>query len=434
MKQTISVMWFRRDLRLEDNNALFQALKGNYLVLPLFIFDKQILDKLEDKNDKRVAFIHKCLIELQTKLTTIGKSIFVAYGTPKEVFEQLLSQFTIVNVFCNNDYEPDAIKRDSEFAALLALHNCSFKSFKDQVIFEKGDVLKKDSTPYTIYTPYARTWRAKLESNPIQFYPSEKHLDRLYTSSFETPRLAEIGFNQTATTFPNNRLISDNISTYHQTRDFPALDSTSRMGIHLRFGTISIRKLVSEAIHYNDTFLGELIWREFFMAILAHFPHVVTSAFKPAYNLIEWRNNMDEFALWCEGKTGYPLVDAGMRELNATGFMHNRVRMVTASFLCKHLLIDWRLGEAYFANKLLDYDMAANIGNWQWAAGCGCDAAPYFRVFNPTLQAKKFDSKNSYIKKWVPEFETPQYPTPIVEHSYARDRALEVYKRGLNRG
>lgn len=433
MKQPISVMWFRRDLRLDDNNALFQALKSNYLVLPLFIFDKEILDKLEDKNDRRVVFIHKCLTELQTKLTTIGKSIFVAYGTPKEVFEQLLSQFTIVKVFCNSDYEPDAIKRDTEIAALLALHNCNFKSFKDQVIFEKGDVLKKDSTPYTIYTPYARAWRNKLESNPIQFYPSEKHLDRLYTSSFETPRLADIGFYQIATTFPNKRLVADNISTYHQTRDFPALDSTSRMGIHLRFGTISVRKLVSEAILYNDTFLGELIWREFFMAILAHFPHVVTSAFKTAYNLIEWRNNMDEFALWCDGKTGYPLVDAGMRELNTTGFMHNRVRMVTASFLCKHLLIDWRLGEAYFANKLLDYDMAANIGNWQWAAGCGCDAAPYFRVFNPTLQAKKFDIQSSYIKKWIPEFDTASYPTPIVEHSFARDRALEVYKRGLKR-
>jgi len=431
--QKVNIFWFRRDLRLLDNAGLYHALKGDSPVVPVFIFDKIILDQLEEKKDKRVEFIHDALIEMQEKLERIQSSLEVYFGTPEEAFEKLISDYDVQTVFTNHDYELYAIERDERIKNLLGKKNIDLKTYKDQVIFEKDEVLKDDGKPYTVYTPYSGKWKAMLTDFYIKSYPAEKYYKNFFKQSPRSiPSLGSMGFKATGKSFPSKNPGEDLLKHYDETRDFPGIEGTSRLGIHLRFGTISIRKLVAKAKEVNAVFLNELIWREFYMSILWHFPHVGRhKAFKPEYDNIKWRNNEDEFEKWCKGKTGYPIVDAGMRQLNETGYMHNRVRMITASFLCKHLLIDWRWGEAYFSEKLLDFDFAANNGGWQWVAGSGCDAAPYFRIFNPQLQTEKFDKDLKYIKRWVPEFQEFDYPKPIVEHTAARDRCLRVYKEAL---
>lgn len=432
MKDKISVFWFRRDLRLEDNVGLFQALASDYPVLPIFIFDITLLETLEDKTDRRVDYIHQALSEINLNLKTYQSKLTTFYGEPFEVFKKLSENYAIQAVYCNRDYEPLAIQRDTQIYQFFKDQNIVFKAYKDQVVFDKNDVLKNDETPYTVYTPYAKKWKELLK--PSHYSSYQPDFSNLLKQPFnEIHSLHEIGFKKTSFVFEKPTLKASVINQYDKYRDFPAMEHTTGLGTALRFGTISIRKCVAFALQHNQTWLNELIWREFFMQILYHFPRMVRESFKPAYDHINWRNNEEEFKLWCQGKTGYPMVDAGMRQLNQTGFMHNRVRMVTASFLCKHLLIDWRWGEAYFAQKLNDYDLAANNGNWQWAAGSGCDAAPYFRVFNPTLQMEKFDKDLEYVKKWVPEFDTNKYPKPMVEHSFARERAIRVYSEGLGR-
>ncbi|MGG9971755.1 cryptochrome/photolyase family protein [Ferruginibacter sp. SUN002] len=434
--QTINVCWFRRDLRLNDNAALYHALRDGLPVLPLFIFDKNILNKLEDKSDKRIAFIHAALLEMQEQLVKLGSTLEIFHSTPVEAFKTLLKKYTINKVFTNHDYELYAKERDEDISLLLKENGTAFHSFKDQVIFEKDEVLKDDGSPYTVFTPYSKKWKAKLKEFYFRSYPVEKYFNNLYRQSpVDIPSMNEIGFATSSTTiFPSKELDEELVKKYSAQRDFPGIAGTSKLGVHLRFGTVSIRQIVAQAITLNETYLNELIWREFYQMILWHFPKVsMGKAFKSDYDTIEWKRDEGEFIKWCEGQTGYPIVDAGMRELNATGFMHNRVRMIVASFLSKHLLLDWRLGEAYFAQKLLDFDFAANNGGWQWAAGCGCDAAPYFRVFNPYLQTQKFDPQLTYIKKWVPEFQEFNYPKPIVEHEFARKRALEVYGSALKK-
>lgn len=429
----INIFWFRRDLRLSDNAGLFHALKSGKHVLPLFIFDTDILDKLENKKDARVEFIHKSLMDMQIGLEKYESSLLVLKGKPLDVFNRLVNEYDIESVYTNNDYEPYALKRDKIIGDFLASNGINFYSFKDQVIFEKDEVVKSDGKPYTVFTPYSKAWLNKLSKNPLQKFNSEKYFENFYkTPPFEFPSLNDIGFSESGIEFPPRLIKKSILKNYESKRDFPAIDGTSKLSVHLRFGTVSPRLLVTEAVKINKTWLKELIWREFFMMILFHFPHTAKKSFRAEYDLIHWRNSETEFYAWCEGKTGYPIVDAGMRELNSTGFMHNRVRMITASFLTKHLLIDWRWGERYFADKLLDYEMSSNVGNWQWAAGTGCDAAPYFRVFNPLLQAEKFDPKFEYIRKWVPEFDTPSYSMPIINHIYARERAIETYKKALN--
>ena len=434
MNTQIAIHWFRRDLRLEDNTALYHALTNNEQVLPLFIFDTEILDSLEDKADARVQFIFDTLMAIRKKLRATGNDIYIAYGSPMEVFKNLISQYTISAVYTNHDFEPYAIQRDNAIKQFLATHNILFKTFKDQVIFEKDEVLKDDGKPYTIYTPYSKKWKLKLTADDLASRPSEKYLRYLYqTPPLPEISLQQIGFLPTEMFIPVTQLNLEIVKNYHNTRDLPAVNGTTRMSVHLRFGTVSIRHLARLTQQVNEKYFNELIWREFYQMILAHFPHVVTKSFKPEYDKIVWRNNESEYQSWCEGKTGFPIVDAGMRELNATGHMHNRVRMIVSSFLTKDLLIDWRWGEAYFAKKLLDFDLASNNGGWQWAAGCGVDAAPYFRIFNPQSQTLKFDPELKYISHWVPELNELSYPKPIVDHSFARDRVLKVYKAALAR-
>jgi deoxyribodipyrimidine photo-lyase len=434
MKPRIQVMWFRRDLRLSDNAALYHALRTGIPVLPVFIFDKNILDQLDDKADRRVEFIHAAITELQQQLVQMGSTLEVYYDYPKEVYKKLLERYDIEAVFTNHDYEPYAQERDAAIAALLKEHGTGFKTYKDQVIFEKSEVVKDDGKPYTVFSPYARKWRAKLNNFYLKAYPTEKYFSNFYKQTpVAIPTLLSIGFQPVALPFPSKELEEAVIRHYGENRNFPSLEKgTSKMGVHLRFGTVSIRYLARKAMDWNDVYLNELIWRDFYHAILWHFPQVGKGAsFKPEYDKIEWRNNETEFEHWCNGTTGYPIVDAGMRELNTTGYMHNRVRMIVASFLTKHLLIDWRWGEAYFAQKLLDFDLAANNGGWQWASSSGCDAAPYFRVFNPSLQTEKFDKDLRYIRKWIPELNEFNYPQPIVQHELARKRVLEVYAKAL---
>ena len=430
MRDRISIFWFRRDLRLSDNHGLAEALESTENVLPIFIFDTEILSKLENKEDKRVDFIVQVLQVLNSFLEKTGKSIKILQGNPLQVFKKLTEDHEIENVFCNEDYEPSALKRDQEISDFLSQKNIGFQSYKDQVHFHKDDILKSDGTPYSIYTPYSKQWLLKYESEKVEFYSSEKLLQNLIDVEKQEISLEKIGFLKTEYQFEIPKINSSILKTYHETRNFPTTP-TSEMSVHLRFGTISVRKLAAEARKLNETYLKELIWREFFMQILYHYPKVVHESFKRKYDHISWLYDEELLIKWQEGKTGYPIVDAGMRELNETGFMHNRVRMVCASFFTKHLLMDWRIGEAYFAEKLLDYDLSANNGNWQWSAGTGCDSAPYFRVFNPEEQQKKFDPDFKYIKKWVKEFGTNVYPKPIVEHKFARLRALETYKKGL---
>lgn len=432
--QKVNIFWYRRDLRLHDNAGLYHALKSCHPVVPLFIFDKNILNQLEEKKDRRVKFIRDNLIEVQENLKQNYSSLEVYYGTPENVFKKLIKEYDVQTVFTNHDYEPYAIERDLLIKELLSKNNISFKTYKDQVIFEKDEVLKDDGKPYTVYTPYSTKWKAKLTDFYLKSYPLEKYHNNFFKQNpRKIPSLASMGFKKTDRNFPSKYPDEELIKNYDKTRNFPGTEGTSGLGIHLRFGTISIRELVTKAKQLNAAFLNELIWREFYMSILWHFPHVGRhKAFKPEYDNIKWQNNEEEFEKWCKGQTGYPIVDAGMRQLNETGYMHNRVRMITSSFLCKHLLIDWRWGEAYFAEKLLDFDLAANNGGWQWVAGSGCDAAPYFRIFNPQLQTEKFDKDLKYIKKWVPEFGELNYPKPIVEHTKARERCLQVYKEAVS--
>ncbi|GAB3817560.1 cryptochrome/photolyase family protein [Pontibacter rugosus] len=426
------LFWFRRDLRLHDNAGFYHALKSGKPVLLLFIFDSDILCQLNDKEDARVTFIHETVSELHRQLEQYGSTLLVKYGKPLEVLKQLVQEYGPEAIYTNRDYEPYARERDKQVLELAEAHGMAYHSFKDQVIFERSEILSQSGTPYKVYTPYKNAWKKSFEQSMIKPYATEKYLGKLYQHPQTTvPILAAIGFSKSSIRTPAARLAPAILESYHDTRNLPALDATSRLSPHLRFGTISIRQAVALALAHNDTWLQELIWREYFMQLLFHFPSSAEESFAPKFRNINWRNNEDEFARWCEGKTGFPLVDAGMRELNQTGFMHNRVRMVVASFLIKDLLIDWRWGEAYFAEKLLDYELASNVGNWQWAAGTGADANPYFRIFNPDSQIKKFDKQYEYIKRWIPAYGTATYPAPIVEHSFARDRALAVYKAAI---
>lgn len=434
-KQPVNIFWFRRDLRLNDNAGLYHALKGRLPVLPLFIFDKEILSQLEDKDDARVTFIYETIEKLKKQLHQHSSSMLILHDKAEHAWQTLLKQYDVKTVYTNHDYEPSAKKRDEEINQLLNKHQIEFKTYKDQVVFEKDEVTKDDGKPYTVYTPYQRKWYQKLKPFYLKSYPVEKYLTNLCkTSPLKILSLKEIGFEKSDAKFPG-ATYKDVIPDYPEKRDFPAIKGTSHIGLHLRFGTVSIRELASTAHKAKEkTWLNELIWREFYMMILHHFPKTESHAFRPEYDRIEWINDEKQFKAWCDGETGFPIVDAGMRELNATGFMHNRVRMITASFLTKDLLIDWRWGERYFARKLLDYEMASNVGGWQWAAGSGTDAAPYFRIFNPDSQLKKFDPEFKYIKKWVPEYaDFSKYPKPIVDHAFARERCLKAFKAALSK-
>ena len=434
MKDTVNIFWFRRDLRLDDNVGFYNALKSEHPVLPIFIFDEEILKKLP-KDDARLTFIYETLQKMRTKLEDKNSSsIAMFHGEPKAVYKNLLEKYNIDTVFTNSDYEPYAKERDDKIQQLLNDNNIKFKTFKDQVIFEQNEVTKKDGLPYVVYTPYMKVWKEQFKTYTLDFYYTSSFLKNLIQDK-ELPNLtlSDIGFTKSNQKIKKHIVTPALIQNYEDTRNFPAQDATSKLGPHLRFGTVSIRKMIEKAItEKNEIFWQELIWREFFMQILWHFPHTSKKSFKAKYDRIDWRNNEAEFLKWCNGETGYPLVDAGMRQLNETGFMHNRIRMLVGSFLCKHLLIDWRWGEAYFAEKLHDYEMASNIGNWQWVAGSGVDAAPYFRIFNPTTQIKKFDSDLAYIKKWVPDFQEFTYPKEMVDHKEARERCLATYKEALN--
>lgn len=430
--KNITLFWFRRDLRLKDNHGLFQALSNGSNVQPIFIFDKNILDKLEDRSDRRVSFIHKQLDQLNEELTKHGSRLWVFHDTPIEVFKSITEEHQITSLYTNRDYEPYARERDKDIYDFLSSKHIPFKAFKDHVIFEKGDVLKDDGSPYTVYSPYARKWKAAFREDCIQPFGSESILHNLNKSD-EGPflTLQDIGFQKHVNDWNQPEVEPSKLLRYSEDRDIPGIEGTTKISVHLRFGTVSIREMFRIGREHSEKWVNELIWREFYQMILWHYPKVVGKCFKPAYEMIEWRNNEGDFRAWCEGRTGYPIVDAGMRELNQTGFMHNRVRMIVASFLTKHLLIDWRWGEAYFAQKLLDFELASNNGGWQWAAGTGVDAAPYFRVFNPYIQTEKFDPNRTYIRKWVPEFESQSYPGPIVDHAEARDRAIATYQKAL---
>lgn len=428
----VAIFWFRRDLRLDDNAGLYHALKSGVPVLPLFIFDTEILDKLEDKTDRRVQFIHQEITTLQKQLRELGSDLIVEHGSPIEVWKKLLDRYSIKAVYTNHDYESYPAQRDKQVAEMLREKGISFKTYKDIVVFERDEVVKDDGTPYTVFTPYSKKWKAKLNDFYCRSYPTEKYFGNFWQGFIGTaPTLSEIGFKATDFVFPEKVVKNEVVKHYTENRDFPGINGTSKLGLHLRFGTLSIRKLLNYARQRNETFVNELIWRDFYHQILWHFPYVEHSAFKKDYDQIEWVNNEEHFEKWCNGQTGIPLVDAGMRELNETGYMHNRVRMVVASFLTKNLLIDWRWGEAYFAKKLLDFDLAANNGGWQWAAGSGTDAAPYFRVFNPVAQAERFDPDGVYIRKWVPEVNTSSYPKPVIDLKESRERCLAVYKIAL---
>ena len=427
------IFWFRRDLRLDDNHALFKALKSGYDVLPIFIFDSNITNKL-NQNDHRLNYINNVLDGLNKRLSENKKKIYIYKGNPIEIISKLIIKLKIKELYLNKDYEPYARDRDDKIEKLCIANNINYNSFKDHVIFEEDQIVKKDGTPYVVYTPYSRKWIEKFQSNQLDSYPSELNLGGFVDSD----KIREVNylmdFEKNIISPKTYNFNKDLIDKYEETRNFPALDSTSRIGVNLRFGTVSTRKIVkTSSERSNNTFLKELIWREFFIQILWHFPHTTEKSFKDKYERIEWRNDMDDFKLWCDGKTGYPIVDAGMNQLNKTGFMHNRLRMVVGSFLCKHLLIDWRLGEKYFADKLFDYEQASNVGNWQWVAGCGVDAAPYFRIFNPEEQQKKFDKELQFIKKWIPNYDKDNYINKIVDHKFARERCLNTYKKALNK-
>ena len=429
----INVHWFRRDLRLHDHRALAKATNdGAHPVLPLFIFDTDILDVLENKKDQRVHFIHRTLEQMREELHVLGSSMLVRYGKPVDIWKSLVEEYDIASVSVVRDYEPYAQERDKAVYDFLQSKNISFTGCKDQVIFEKSEITKNDGGYYSVFTPYSKSWKAALTND--HYAEAKVNNEGFFkTKPLSMPTLKDMGFEETdERLFPTKNVSDEILAHYHEKRDIPSVKGTSRMSVHLRFGTVSIRELVRRAKSTNETYLNELIWRDFYQMTLYHNPQSPHNALKSKYDNIKWEINEEHFTAWCEGKTGYPLVDAGMRELNTTGYMHNRIRMLTASFLTKHLLIDWRWGERYFAEKLLDFDLAANVGGWQWAAGCGNDAAPYFRIFNPYTQQEKFDPNHTYVKRYVKEFNTNEYVDPIVDHKWARERALERYKTGIN--
>jgi len=431
MNEPTVVFWFRRDLRVNDNHGLYQALTSGYKVLPLFIFDTVILNKLPE-DDKRLVFIHNQIHNLNNTIESFGSSLQVFHGEPAAIMEMLASQYNIRAVYCNHDYEPYALQRDIAIENLLKSKGISFETFKDQVLFEKSEIVKSDNSPYVVFTPYSRRWMEMKLKTGVPSYPSINFLQNFAAvDPTEIPTLSQMGFKEQDVRFSAPEINEGLLNSYAETRNFPGLDNTTRLGHYLRFGTISIRDCIRAGEKYSQVWLNELIWREFFMQILWHFPKVEKSAFRSGYDRIIWNNNTEDYEKWCTGNTGYPLVDAGMRELNQTGFMHNRVRMVVASFLTKHLLIDWRWGEAYFAEKLLDFELSSNNGNWQWAAGSGCDAAPYFRIFNPSEQLKKFDKELTYVMRWVPEYATSKYAQPMIDHVFARQRCLAAYSMAL---
>lgn len=431
-KPVVNIFWMRRDLRLDDNTALFHALKTRENVLPLFIFNTERLLRIANGSDYRVNFVYETLIQIKKELEKIGSTLFVVHGRPLDVFKVLSEKYHICSVYCNRDYEPYTNQRDLDVERFLKINRSEFITYKDHVLFEKDELVKKDGKPYTVFTPYKNRFLEKLNIDLLRANKTSLYFHNfIRMKPIEMPSIDSLGFSKIEISFPPRSLPQSLLENYEVNRDFPAKNGTSKLSLHLRYGTVSIRKITALAMLHSQTFLSELIWRNFYSQILWFFPQVSTRAFKPAYDYIRWENNQNQFQAWCEGMTGYPLVDAGMRELNLTGFMHNRVRMVTASFLCKHLLIDWRWGETYFASKLNDYDLASNNGGWQWAAGSGCDAAPYFRIFNPELQAHRFDPDLTYVKTWIPEYGTPQYPAPIIDHAFARDRAINRFKEGL---
>lgn len=430
--QELSIFWFRRDLRFTDNTGLYYALQEKENILPIFIFDEHILEKLNHKDDARVSFLHRTITSMHEQLRDVGSGLSVYHGKPKDVFASLIKSCKISSVYANRDYEPYATSRDIQIDEFLTSNGIGFYTFKDHVIFEKEEIVSGNGSFYKVFTPYSKAWKAAYhESKPSIKDDTLKSKNWAQVEPQKIPSLESLGFQSTKIPIPSKQVEDVLLEHYGEKRNFPALKGTSRLGIHLRFGTISVRQLAKKALQTSDVFLNELIWRDFYAMILANNPHVIDQAFKAKYDHIPWRNNEHDFNKWCEGKTGYPIVDAGMRELNQTGFMHNRVRMIVASFLTKHLLIDWRWGEAYFAEKLLDFELASNNGGWQWAAGTGTDAQPYFRVFNPYAQADKFDPNKKYIQQWVPEWNTSNYPKPMVEHKFARERALETYKTAL---
>jgi deoxyribodipyrimidine photo-lyase len=428
----VTIFWFRRDLRLDDNRGLYEALKASERVLPLFIFDEDILHPLP-VNDHRVQFIYDTVQNLHKDLQKNGSDLLVKHGKPFNIISNLTEQFAIDAVYCNDDHEPYGMKRDEKVKALLDSRGIPFHRFVDHLVFDKTEVLKSDGSPYVVFTPYSRRWKEVLTDKHLRYYATEKYSGHYYKypQPPDFPTLSELNFKASDMSYPDIKIDEALIRRYEQTRDFPYLEGTSRLGVHLRFGTVSIRSLVKKAVQWNDTFLNELIWREFYAVILWMFPHVVNQSFKAAYDRIAWRNDEQDFDRWKAGLTGYPMVDAGMRQLNKIGYMHNRLRMVTASFLTKHLLIDWRWGESYFAEKLYDYELSSNNGGWQWSAGTGCDAAPYFRIFNPKEQQKKFDPDGIFVSQWIPELHTDEYPQPIVDHKTARERCLTTYKQAL---
>ncbi len=428
-----SVFWFRRDLRLYDNHGLYSALSQSRNVIPVFVFDTAILSDLTDNKDARVTFIHQAIGEIKRKLENLGGTIHVLYGDPVKVIPEFVIKHQASALFANEDYEPYATQRDEDVRKVVEPKGVSFALYKDQVVLGPTEVLKNDGKPYSVFTPYMKKWKEVLSDRAFASYASDGDLleSRLLQGKpFDMPSITQIGFKKSDLPIPGKEISDDFLKSYSELRNYPKY-ATSRLGVHLRFGTLSIRQLMKHAQTQSEVFMNELIWREFYMMILAHFPQVVTQAFKPKYDRITWRNDTEEFDRWCRGETGFPLVDAGMRQLNAIGFMHNRVRMMAASFLVKDLLIDWRWGEAYFAEKLLDYELASNNGGWQWAAGSGCDAAPYFRIFNPDTQWKKFDPQSEYVAQWVPEYNSTDYVKPVVDHKEARKRALAAYKSAL---
>jgi deoxyribodipyrimidine photo-lyase len=433
-KSPVSIFWFRRDLRLFDNKGLYFGLKNSDHVIPLFIFDSNITDSLPE-NDARVEFIFNSLNEMETELRKVQRNMLVLKGRPLDIFKKVAEDYPVKAVYCNKDHEPYGIERDEKIRKFLDSKNIEFHSYLDHLLFEKDEVLKNDGTPYHVFSPYGRKCREVLNKDHLRPYPSEDLLTNFAgIDDVKFPELKEIGFKPSQIEFPEKENKNDIIKSYDRTRDYPGQEGTTRLGIHLRFGTVSLRQLAQKAIENNDTYFNELLWREFYAMILWHYPKVVNKSFKPEYDNIEWVNDKKQFERWKEGKTGYPMVDAGMRQLAKTGYMHNRVRMITASFLTKHLLIDWRWGEAWFAEKLLDFELSSNNGGWQWSAGSGCDAAPYFRIFNPESQQKKFDPENNYVKHWIPELSTDKYPEPIINHKDARERCLKVFKKALNSG
>ena len=422
-----NIFWFRRDLRLDDNIGLNSALSSGNPVLGIFIFDEDIIENLP-KDDARISFIYQKLEEINKRLNTVNSSLLVIKGKPINVFKNLIKEYEIENLYSNLDYEPYAIDRDKKISDLLKKNKIHHFQYKDQVIFGPTEILKENSLPYTVFTAYKNKWLSKFKQESISTEIFLNFSNFLKIKN-QFPLLSEIGFLKSKIKVVDFNL--ESIRNYSSQRDYPFLNAGTSLSVHLRFGTVSIRHVINSIPNNETTFLSELIWREFFMQILFHFPYVVNSNFKKKYDEIQWKNDKKDFQNWCDGKTGYPIVDAGMQELKITGYMHNRARMIVAGFLCKHLLIDWRWGERYFSLKLLDYELSSNNGNWQWAAGTGCDSAPYFRIFNPITQQNRFDKDFIYIKRWIKDFDKENYIESIVEHDFARKRALQAYKLAL---